>query len=48
METTVSGANLGGTIEGAAFVSTGVVIVSKQFRKNNSRFVHESIIFGGN
>jgi hypothetical protein len=46
METTVSGVNLGD--EGAAFVSTGVVIVSKQFRKQNSRFVHESIIFGGN
>jgi len=31
METTVSGVNLGD--EGAAFVSTGVVIVSKQFRQ---------------
>ncbi len=35
-------------IDEAAFVSTSVVIVSKQFRKINSRVVHESTIFGGN
>jgi hypothetical protein len=35
-------------LRGRGFVSTGVVIVSKQFRKINSRVVHESTIFGGN